>query len=109
VLGGKGNSVLRAGASLAFQRGGMSDFTGVFGSNPGISIDATRNQTNGNLGTVPVLLSSSDLGPPAVNLTRSYPMAVPSASSSVYVFDPNIKTPSTFSTISPGSGSWLGT
>ena len=97
ILGTRGNSVLRAGASLAYQRGGMSDFTGVYGSNPGISIDASRNQTNGNLGSVPLLLSSSDLGPPSINLTRSYPMAVPSASSSVYVFDPHIKTPSAFS------------
>ena len=98
LFGPKGNSVIRAGASLAYQRGGMSDFTGVYGSNPGISIDATRNQTNGNLGTLPVLLSSSDLGPSSsLNLTRSYPMAVPNASSSVYVFDPNIKTPSVFS------------
>src|SRR5215471_10764664 len=71
ILGTKGNSVLRAGASLAYQRGGMSDFTGVYGSNPGISIDATRNQANGNLGNLPVLLSSSDLGPaPGLNLTR---------------------------------------
>lgn len=46
ILGSKGNSVLRAGASLAYQRGGMSDFTGVYGSNSGISIDASRNQTN---------------------------------------------------------------
>ncbi len=71
LLGGKGDSVLRGGASLAYQRGGMSDFTGVFGGNPGIQIDATRNLTNGNLGTLPVLLTGSDLGPPAVNLTRS--------------------------------------
>jgi len=98
LFGGPGNSVLRAGASLAYLRGGMSDFTGVFGSNPGISIDASRNQTNGNLGTLPVLLSSSDLGSPSINLTRSFPMGVPSASSSVYVFDPSIKTPSAFST-----------
>jgi hypothetical protein len=97
LLGGKGNSVLRAGANLAYQRGGMSDFTGVFGGNPGISIDTSRNLTNGNLGTLPVLLSGSDLGPPAMSLTRSYPMAVPTASSSVYVFDPHIKTPSAFS------------
>ena len=97
LLGGKGNSVVRGGASLSYLRGGMSDFTGVFGGNPGIQIDASRNQTNGNLGTLPVLLSSSDLGPPAANLTRTYPMAVPSASSSVYAFDPNIKTPSAFS------------
>jgi hypothetical protein len=96
LLGPKGNSVLRGGASLAYQRGGMSDFTGVFGSNPGISIDTSRNQANGNLGALPVLLTGSDLGPPSVNLTRAFPMAVPNASSSVYVFDPNIKTPSAF-------------
>ncbi len=96
LLGSKGNSVLRGGASFAYQRGGMSDFTGPLGGNPGIQIDATRNLTNGNLGTLPVLLSSSDLGAPTVNLTRSYPMAVPNASSSVYVFDPNLKTPSIF-------------
>jgi hypothetical protein len=97
LFGPKGNSVLRGGASIAYQRGGMSDFTGVFGGNPGIQIDTTRNLTNGNLGTLPVLLSSSNLGPPATNLTRSYPMAVPTASSNVYVFDPHIKTPSTLS------------
>jgi hypothetical protein len=97
LSGGEGMSVLRAGANLAYQRGGMSDFTGVFGGNPGIQIDATRNLANGNLGELPVLLSSSDLGPPATNLTRSYPMSPPTASSNVYVFDPNIKTPSAFS------------
>ncbi len=97
LLGGPGDSVLRGGASLAYQRGGMSDFTGVYGNNPGVSIDASRNLTNGNLGTLPVLLTGSDLGPPTVNLTRTYPMAVPTASSNVYVFDPNIKTPSAFS------------
>src|SRR5437763_15067326 len=87
LLGGKGNSVLRAGASLAYQRGGMSDFTGVFGSNPGISIDTSRNQTTGNLGSLPVLLSSSDLGPPPINLTRAYPLAVASATPSGYGVD----------------------
>ncbi len=97
LLGAKGKSVLRGGASLAYQRGGMSDFTGVFGGNPGIQIDTSRNLANGNLGTLPVLLTGSDLGPPAANLTRSYPMAVPTASSNVYVFDPHIKTPSAFS------------
>jgi hypothetical protein len=97
LFGGPGGSVLRGGANLAYQRGGMSDFTGVFGGNPGIQIDTSRNLVNGNLGDLPVLLSSSNLGPPSVNLTRSYPMAVPNASSNVYVFDPHIKTPSAFS------------
>jgi len=92
-LGSPGDSVLRGGYSIAFQRPGTSDFTGVFGSNPGVSIDATRNQTNGNLGTLPVLLSSSDLSAPATNLTRTYPMAIPNASTSIYAFDPNIQVP----------------
>jgi hypothetical protein len=97
LLGDTGSSVLRGGANYAFQRGGMSDFTGPFGANPGISIDTSRNLANNNLGTLPVLLSSSDLGPPSANLTRTDPMAVPNVSSSVYAFDPNIKTPSIFS------------
>jgi len=60
LLGSPGDSVLRGGASLAYQRGGMSDFTGPFGANPGVSIDASRNQTNGNLGTLLLLLTGSD-------------------------------------------------
>ena len=88
LLGSQGDSVVRGGFSVAYQRPGMSDFTSVFGGNPGVSIDATRNQTNGNLGTVPVLLRSSDLGPPPINLTRTYPMSIPSAGTSIYAFDP---------------------
>src|SRR5260221_2381272 len=93
LLGKPGNSVLRAGYSMGYQRGGMSDFTGVFGGNPGIAIDATRSQQNNNLGTLPVLLTGSDLSPVGVQLTRTFPMAVPNASSNVFAFDPNIKTP----------------
>ncbi len=93
VFGEPGNSVIRGGYNVAYQRGGMSDFTEVFGSNPGISIDATRSSQNGNLGTLPVLLRSSDLGAPSIPLERVYPMAVPSASSNVRIFDPNITVP----------------
>ncbi len=93
VLGKPGDSVLRGGFSRAYQRGGMSDFTGVFGSNPGIAIDASRSQTNNNLGTPPLLLTGGDLSAPSVPQTRIFPLAVPSVSSSVFVFDPNIKTP----------------
>jgi len=92
LLGNEGNSVLRAGFSRAYQRGGMNDFTAVYGGNPGISIDATRSQTNGNLGVLPLLLSG-DLNAPAVPSSRTFPMAVPNASSNVFAFDPNIKTP----------------
>jgi len=88
------DAVLRAGYNISYQRGGMSDFTEVFGANPGLTVTSpTRNQTNGNLGTPPILLSSSNLGPGDFLQTRVYPMTVPSASSNVYVFDPNIKVP----------------
>jgi len=93
IFGAPGDSVIRAGYSLSYQRGGMSDFTEVYGSNPGITIDATRNVTNGNLGTLPVLFRSSDLGAPPISLTRVSPMTPPTASSNVRTFDPDIKIP----------------
>ena len=93
VFGTRGKTVIRGGLNIAYQRGGMSDFTETFGANPGIQIDATRNLTNKNLGTLPVLFSSSDLSAPDIPLTRVYPMAVPSASSNIRIFDPNVKLP----------------
>jgi hypothetical protein len=93
ILGAPGDSVVRGGFNIAFQRGGMSDMTEVYGDNPGILISAARNQTNGNLGTLPVLLTGSNLGPPDIPLTRVYPMAVPSRTSNVRVFDPDLKLP----------------
>jgi hypothetical protein len=93
LLGDEGNSVIRAGFSRAYQRGGMSDFTGVFGNNPGIGIDATRQQQNGNLGGVPLLLTGGDLSAPPVPASRTFPIPVPNASSNVFAFDPDIKTP----------------
>jgi hypothetical protein len=93
VFGAPGDSVIRAGYSMSYQRGGMNDYTEILGGNPGVQIDATRNLTNGNLGALPVLLRSSDLSAPSMNLTRQYPMTVPSASSNVRIFDPNIQVP----------------
>ncbi|MBE3087521.1 MAG: carboxypeptidase regulatory-like domain-containing protein, partial [Chloroflexi bacterium] len=93
ILGSHGDTVVLGWFNIAYQRGGMSDFTEVYGGNPGIAIYATRNLTNGNLGTLPVLLRSSDPSAPAVQLERVYPMSVPSASSNVVTFDPDIKTP----------------
>ena len=93
IFGAPGDSVVRGGFNLAFQRGGMSDMTEVYGDNPGILIDASRTQANGNLGTLPVVLTGSNLGPPNIPLTRVYPMAVPSATSNVRAFDPDLTLP----------------
>ena len=93
VFGAPGQTVVRGGFNISYQRGGMSDMTEVFGDNPGILIDATRNLANGNLGPLPLLLTGGNLGAPDTPLERMYPMAVPSRSSNVRVFDPNLKLP----------------
>jgi hypothetical protein len=93
ILGAPGDSVVRGGFNIAFQRGGMSDMTETYGDNPGIIISANRSLANGNLGTLPVLLTGSNLGPPDIPLERVYPMPVPSRSSNVRVFDPDLKLP----------------
>jgi len=93
ILGSPGDAVIRGGYNVSYQRGGMSDLTEVYGDNPGILIDATRNTTNGNLGTLPVLFTGGDLSAPNTPLTRVYPMAVPSATSNVRAFDPTITLP----------------
>ena len=65
ILGEPGDTSLSFGWARAFERHGMSDFTGVFGNNPGLTVNANRNTGNGNLGPVPLLLrDSSSLGPP---------------------------------------------
>ena len=93
VLGAPGDAVIRGGYNISYQRGGMSDLTEVYGDNPGILISASRSTGNGNLGSLPLLFTGGDLGAPDVPLTRVYPMAVPSASSNVRAFDPNITLP----------------
>src|SRR5262249_33955585 len=45
----QGDTALLAGWSRAYERHGMSDFTGVFQGNPGININANRNAANGNI------------------------------------------------------------
>ena len=67
VLGREeGDSVIRGGFTLGYNRPGMSDFTGALDDNPGVSQTATRNHALGNLGTPGSILlrNSRDLGPP---------------------------------------------
>jgi hypothetical protein len=49
ILGELGKSVFRGGFLMAYNRNGMYDYTSMFGANPGMTISATRNTTNGNL------------------------------------------------------------
>ena len=85
--------VFRAGFAMAYSRNGMSDFTDVYGSNPGIQIDATRSFDLGNLGTAPVLLRDSGrLTAPSIVSRPAYPLN-DVITQDISIFDPNLKIP----------------
>ncbi|HEX6324853.1 MAG TPA: TonB-dependent receptor [Vicinamibacterales bacterium] len=91
VLGDQ--AVLRGGYALAYNRHGMSDFTGVFGANPGVTVTADRSQTLGNLGTLPLLFRDrSRLGPGDFPLTLTTPFT-DAITQDVNIFDPNLQVP----------------
>jgi len=100
IVGGNGQTVLRGGFSMAYNRYDMSTFTGVFASNPGVTVDASRNVTLGNLvtgtATWPLLFRNDNLGPPAFAATPNYPLT-PSITSSIRAFSPTMRTPYTMS------------
>jgi len=98
LLGRDGDSVIRAGYSKSFNRNGMNDYRAVFAGNPGSSITATRNNSLGNLGTLPVLFRDGGrLGPSPFPTTPDYPLTVAKGTvqltNSVNIFDPNMQTP----------------
>jgi hypothetical protein len=104
IFGESGRSVIRGGFSLAYNRNGMYEYSTMFSANPGMTVNATRNTTNGNLvsgvgnDVWPLLFrDKSRLGPPPFASTPTYPMQSSSVSDQVNVFDPDIKTPYTMS------------
>ena len=92
----EGDSVFRAGYSLAYSRNGTSDFSGQFGANPGVAVTVNRDASLGNLddgGGLPVLLRQGDrLGPPPFPSTRSYPMSEV-ITGDMSIFDRNLQVP----------------
>jgi hypothetical protein len=91
ILGSEeGDSVIRGGAAVAFQRPGMSDFTGVFGANQGISVNLLRDNTNA---TLPILLRNQPALPAAP--AASYPILPTSITNTVNTFDSNLQLPYT--------------
>jgi len=95
-------TVLRGGFSVAYNRNGMYEYTSMFGANPGLTVSATRNTTNGNLVAAneswPLLFrDKSRLGPPPFAETPNYPLQSTSISDQVNLFDPNTRTPYTMS------------
>lgn len=96
-IAGEGQTVARAGYSIAYNRQGIGDFRGSASSNPGVVITTNRSITLGNLGTLPVLFRESNrLGAPAFPTTPTYPLTgepFVQATNSVNVYDPNINIP----------------
>ena len=87
------DAVIRGGYTLSHSRQGLSDYTGTFGGNPGLSLTAAPDRNASNLGTLPVLLSQPDrLGPAPFPETPVYPFR-PGARESVNIYDPNIQVP----------------
>ncbi len=90
----EGDSVIRGGAAMAFQRPGMSDFTGVFGANQGISVNLTRDSTN-VIGSLPVLLRNpGQVALPAAPVA-TYPIFPTAITNTVNMFDANLQNPYT--------------
>jgi hypothetical protein len=103
ILGLTGDSSISGGWSRSYERHGMSDFTGPFGSNPGITAIGDRTSNNGNLGAPPILFRSSDLGPPptcsgsavppaCIPAGPSYPIPA-NTTGSINMFDPGLQVP----------------
>src|SRR5262249_39671632 len=87
-----GDSVIRGGFAMAYQRPGMSDFTGVFGANQGIQVTLNRDNASGNLGALPLLLrNTSALALPTAPGV-AYPVT-PSIPHSIDTFDSNLQMP----------------
>jgi hypothetical protein len=103
LAGDGGQTVVRGGYSIAYNRQGIGDFRGLQSANPGLAITTDRNLTIGNLVTnqgtdrLPVLLRETNrLGPPAFPTTPVYPLTgapFVAVTNSVNVYDPDIKVP----------------
>jgi len=103
VFGHQGETSFSGGWNRAYERHGMSDFTDVLGANPGLTTGANRNASNGNLGTVPLLLRNGNLGPPALCPSGSvsaacmqespvYPIPT-TTTGTLNIFDPSLQVP----------------
>ena len=108
LLGQNGGSVFRGGFSVAYEHLAPGDLADYYASNPGVTISATRNMSNGNLlstatPALPLLLHPNygtngskalgDVGPPSFAATPVYPIQSTSISDQVNLFDPNLRTP----------------
>jgi len=99
ILGDPDQATLRAGYSEAYDRQGLTRFTGLYGDNRGASVSLRRDASTGTPTLVPageswpVLLSqTSRLYPSSFNEDPTYPIAVSAnRADSLNAFAPDIK------------------
>jgi hypothetical protein len=97
LLGQDGDTVFFASYAMSYERQDMSQYTGTFGTNPGVTISVSRNGTLGNLNSdglgVPLLLRDrARLAPPPFATTLAYPLS-PQVTDSIDIYNPDIQTP----------------
>jgi hypothetical protein len=96
LLGDPEQATIRAGYSVAYDRQGMSVFTGAFGANPGSTLSLTRDAGTGLVGpgeSWPVLLRERNrLYPAPFPETPIFPIPIrPNRADSINAFRPDIK------------------
>lgn len=90
VFGSGGQSVIRAGYSIAFVREGMNVVSSILGANPGGTVTAARSITLGNLTPGTLLRDRASLAPPPFPSAPNYPLTG-AITDSANAFDPNLK------------------
>jgi hypothetical protein len=96
LLGDPEQATIRGGYSVAYERQGFGEFTGVFGPNPGSTLSLSRDAGTGLVPageSWPVLLRETNrLFPAPFPESPSYPIAVrPSRADDMNAFHPTIK------------------
>jgi Carboxypeptidase regulatory-like domain/TonB dependent receptor/TonB-dependent Receptor Plug Domain len=94
---GPNDFVIRAGYSRSFSRPGVGDYTGIFGSNPGVRLTNSLSgpQILSNAGQSGVLLLTNPLvqQPLPFPSSPTYPLQPTSFTNSINGFNPNIQIP----------------
>ena len=91
ILGASGKSVLRAGYSRSFVREGQNVLLSILTSNPGSSLDASRNVSAGTLTAGTLFRNIGSVSVPSFPATPPG-VLVGTVNDATNVFDPNLRT-----------------
>lgn len=87
-----GDFAVRGGFSRSYTRQGLTDFAGQVAANPGVSLNAFRSLSLGNLGASPLLMRNGNLGPAAFPDTPSFPFTEV-VTGDITIFSPDLVVP----------------